>query len=168
MPVEVVRTFLQMTSPSDHRRAEAPGATARIEQVRSCPASYYRYLYSEVGRRYHWLERLSWSDVELLAHLSQPAITLWVMYVEGAPAGFYELRGCEDSSVEVAYLGLLHEYLGRGLGKFLLSDAVDRAWDLGALRVWLHTCTLDDPAALPNYLKRGFVPFKQETYIADV
>lgn len=168
MPVEVVRTFLQMTSPSDHRRAEAPRAAVHIEQVRSCPASYYRYLYSEVGRRYHWLERLSWSDVELLAHLSQPAITLWVMYVEGAPAGFYELRGCEDSSVEVAYLGLLQEYLGRGLGKFLLSDAVDRAWELGALRVWLHTCTLDDPAALPNYLKRGFVPFKQETFIADV
>jgi GNAT superfamily N-acetyltransferase len=70
--------------------------------------------------------------------------------------------------VEIAYFGLLPEFLGRGLGRYLLTEAATRAFDLGASRVWLHTCTLDDPAALPNYRARGFEPFKTETYSADL
>ncbi len=54
--------------------------------------------------------------------------------------------------------------LGRGLGKHLLSCAVRDAWALAPSRVWLHTCTLDHPAALPNYEKRGFARYKTETY----
>ena len=90
------------------------------------------------------------------------------MVVAGAPAGYFELERQEDGSTEVAYFGLLQEYLGRGLGKHLLTAAVHQAWQTGANRVWLHTCTLDDPAALPNYLKRGFKPFKEEKYFTTV
>ena len=167
MSVEVTRTYLQMTSPSQHLRAPAPATPARVERAVSCPASFYRFLYTEIGRRYHWVDRLSWADSEILAHLSLPNISLWILYVEGSPAGFYELRRCEDDSTEIAYFGLMQEFLGKGLGKFLLSDAVDRAWSGGPESVWLHTCTLDDAAALPNYLSRGFTPFKQETYLAE-
>ena len=92
------------------------------------------------------------------------AITLHVLYVQGSPAGYYELKLGQDGAVEIAYFGLLPEYIGRGLGKGLLSDAIRSAWARGASRVWLHTCTLDDPAAMPNYLKRGFKPFKDEKY----
>jgi hypothetical protein len=45
---------------------------------------------------------------------------------------------------------------------------VQEAWRFGAARVWLHTCTLDSPRALPNYLARGFQAFKEEWYTADV
>ena len=73
----------------------------------------------------------------------------------------------DDDSVEVAYFGLVPEALGRGLGKHLLSCAVRDAWALGPARVWLHTCTLDHPNALPNYVARGFVPYKTEEYEVD-
>jgi GNAT superfamily N-acetyltransferase len=82
----------------------------------------------------------------------------------GAPAGYYELERHADASVEIAYFGLLPEFLRRGFGKHLLDDAVVRAWSLDATRVWLHTCTLDDVAALPNYVARGFRPFRSEVY----
>ena len=83
----------------------------------------------------------------------------------GALAGWYELRRVpEDGSVEIAYFGLLPGAIGQGLGKHLLSCAVRDAWALGPARVWLHTCTLDHPHALPNYQKRGFAPYKTETY----
>ena len=89
--------------------------------------------------------------------------------VGGAPAGYFELQEHEDDgSVEIAYFGVVPHFHGRGLGKYLLTEAVDAAWSLDASRVWLHTCTLDDPAALPNYLARGFRPFKQEPYEADL
>ena len=166
--IEVTRTYLQLAGPDDLKAARATDDRAQVERVVECPASFYRYLYSEVGRLYHWIDRLVWTDEEVRSHLARPEITLWVMYSEGAPAGYFELERHTDGSTEIAYFGLLQEFLGRGLGKRLLTEAVERAWTEGANRVWLHTCTLDDPAALPNYLKRGFTAFKQETYFTTV
>ncbi|HEY0005841.1 MAG TPA: GNAT family N-acetyltransferase [Pyrinomonadaceae bacterium] len=167
--VSVKRTYLQMLSPSDLNPAKTEDERVRIEQAALCPASFYRYLYTEVGRSYHWTDRLGWTDEEIRAHLDQPSVTLWVMYYQGTPAGYFELRRCaEDNSTEIAYFGLLPEFTGRGLGKHLLTSAVERAWSSGAVRVWLHTCTLDDRAALSNYLKRGFQPFKEESYMASL
>jgi len=166
--VKVTRTYLQLTRPDDLKPARTDTSHAEIVQLVSCPASFYRYLYSEVGRFYHWTDRLPWTDEEIRAHLARPEITLWVMYAEGSPAGYFELERHSDGSTEIAYFGLIQEFLGRGLGKHLLTEAVERAWSDGANRVWLHTCTLDDPAALPNYLRRGFVAFKQEAYQTTV
>jgi GNAT superfamily N-acetyltransferase len=90
------------------------------------------------------------------------------MTYDGGTAGYFELRKCEDGSIEIAYFGLLQRFLGRGLGRHLLTCAAEQAWADGANRVWLHTCTLDDPAAMPNYLKRGFRPFETETYSVDL
>ena len=157
-----------MTSPGDLIASPAPGGSVRIDQVLVCPASFFRYLYREVGRFYHWVDRLGWDDQEIRDYVGQSKISLWVMYAEGSPAGYFELSGQDDGSIEVAYFGLLPEFLGRGLGRYLLTEAVRQAWNTGANRVWLHTCTLDDPAALPNYLKRGFKPFNEEKYFTTI
>ena len=86
----------------------------------------------------------------------------------GVPAGYFELQRHADGAVEIVYFGLLPEFCGRGLGKYLLGEAVACARRLGGPRVWLHTCDMDGAAALPNYLARGFEPFKTETYTAEV
>ena len=162
--INVTRTYLEMRSPGELQRALLNDPHIRIEQRRDCSVSFFRYLYAEVGGRYHWIDRLPWTDEQIRAYLEEPEISLWLMTYEDAPAGYFELRKCEDNSTEIAYFGLLPGFLGRGLGKYLLSCATEKAWEMGAESVWLHTCTLDDPAALPNYLKRGFRPFKTEKY----
>ena len=161
---EVTRTYLEMTSPAELRPARSAEAGVRVEQVDGCPASFYRYLYAEVGRAYRWVDRLGWTDDEIRRHLDDPAISLWLLSVRRAPAGYFELKAGTDGSVEIAYFGLLPEFIGRGYGKHLLTEAAERAWALAPRRVWLHTCSLDDPAALPNYRARGFRPFREETY----
>jgi len=168
MDFEVTRTYLQLARPEDLVPARVDDARVRIDRVAECPASFFRYLYREVGRLYHWTDRLPWTDEQTREHLARPEITLWVMYSEGAPAGYFELEQHDDGSIEIAYFGLMQEFLGRGLGKHLLTVAAEQAWSDGANRVWLHTCTLDDPAALPNYLKRGLKPFKKETYVTEL
>jgi GNAT superfamily N-acetyltransferase len=168
MDFEVTRTYLQLAQPEDLIPARVNDARVRIDCIAECPASFYRYLYSEVGRLYHWIDRLPWTDEQIRAHLACPEITLWVMYCESAPGGYFELERHEDGSIEIAYFGLMQEFLGRGLGKHLLTVAAEQAWSDGANRVWLHTCTLDDPAAMPNYLKRGLKPFKEETYTTQL
>jgi len=166
--IEVTRTYLEMLDPSALRAARNDDPRIRVELLSECSPSFFRYLYVEVGRNYHWIDRLPWTDEDITAHLNLPEVSLWLMTEAGVNAGYFELRRCEDGSVEVAYFGLLPEFIGRGLGKHLLTRAVEQAWADGANRVWLHTCTLDDPAAMPNYLKRGFRAFKTEEYSVEL
>jgi GNAT superfamily N-acetyltransferase len=168
MATVVTRTYLELRAPDELRPAPPPVPAPVVQRVGECPPSFYRYLYAEVGRAFHWTDRLGWTDDTIRSHLANPGVSLWLLTWQSAPAGYFELRRHEDTSMEVAYFGLLPEYLGRGWGKFLLTEAVREAWRSDPSRVWLHTCTLDHPAALPNYLQRGFRPVRQEQYTAEV
>jgi len=165
--MEVTRTYLEMRAPSDLHPAHSDDPLIKIELQRDCSVALFRSLYVEVGTNYHWLDRLPWTDEQIAAYLEQPGVSLWLMTYDGQTAGYFELKKCEDNSTEIAYFGLMPQFIGRGLGKHLLTCATEQAWADGATRVWLHTCTLDDPAAMPNYLKRGFRPFKSEKYTIE-
>ena len=162
--IDVTRTYLSMSSPSELVSAPRPDGNPRIDRVGFCPAAYFRYLYDEVGRQHRWTDRLIWTDAEIRAHLDAGNVTLYVLYVDAAPAGYFELKLHDDASTEIAYFGLMADYIGRGLGGWLLTQAVEAAWAGRPTRVWLHTCTLDHPNALPNYLRRGFRPVREEVY----
>jgi len=165
--VSVTRTYLEMLSPADLKAEGSAGPEVRLEAVKDCPWHFYRYLYVEVGREAHWKDRLPWTEAQFRAWLAGPSV-VWLLSVAGAPAGFFELRGHDDGSREIAYFGLMPEFVGRGLGKFLLTRSVEEAWALNPTRVWLHTCTLDHPGALPNYLKRGFRKVGEEVYLTTI
>jgi GNAT superfamily N-acetyltransferase len=160
----VTRTYLEMRSPDDLRPAATPESSPSVERVDRCSVELFRHLYAEVGRAFHWTDRLAWSDDTICRHLENPGVSIWLMSSKAEPAGYFELREHEDASVEIAYFGLMPNFIGRGWGKYLLTRAVQAAWELGPERVWLHTCTLDHPAALPNYLKRGFRRVREEVY----
>jgi len=163
-PVSVTRTYLELTAPDQLRDPARQPVGARIEPVVDCPPAFFRWLYATVGGPWHWRDRLGWDETTIRVHLAQPSVLLRVLYVEGAPAGYYELGRHADGSIEIKYIGLMPERIGRGLGGFLVAEAAREAWALGANRVLLDTCTLDGPSALPNYIRRGFVPYKTEMY----
>jgi len=162
--IEITRTYLEMRDPAELRPARSNDPLIRIELQAGCGVDLFRYLYREVGRNYYWIDRLSWKDQEIRGYLDQPDVSLWLMTYDGEAAGYFELKKYADRSTEIAYFGLIQKFIGRGLGKHLLTSAVEQAWADGATRVWLHTCTDDDRAALPNYRKRGFKPYKTEKY----
>ena len=168
-PVAVIRTYLEMDTPDQlTRRAPVPpGCVVRQE---AADPDLYRQLYDGVGRDYHWRDRRSWSDEQLRAHLDNPGIGIWVLREGSEPRGFFELARQDDGSVEIAYFGLLPEGIGRGLGRVLLTSAVEAAWSLNPTpsRVWLHTCTLDHPSALSNYLARGFRVTRTQRFTVDL
>jgi GNAT superfamily N-acetyltransferase len=153
-----------MRSPAELRPANIPDPAPVIDRVEDCSVELFRFLYAEVGRAFHWTDRLAWSDETIRRHLANSSVSIWLMTWEKEPAGYFELREHDDNSVEIAYFGLLPDFIGRGWGKYLLTRAAQAAWASGPRRVWLHTCTLDHPAALPNYKKRGFRPVREEVY----
>jgi GNAT superfamily N-acetyltransferase len=166
--VEVVRTYLELRSPEQLRPAPPPDDRVEFVKLDAITTSHYRALYDGVGDAHHWRDRRVWSGERLAAHLARSEITVWECRHAGEVAGFFELELRDDGSVEIAYFGLLPAFIGRGLGKAMLTRAAHEAWALGANRVWLHTCTLDSPHALANYKARGFTVTHQDTYVVQL
>jgi ribosomal protein S18 acetylase RimI-like enzyme len=158
------RTYLEMRDRGALRPAHVDNPDISISRVEAPDPSLWRWLYTEVGREYRWFDRLGWTDAEASAYLEDPHVSLWLLTVRGETAGYFELRRDDDGAVEIVYFGLLPAFTGQHLGGHLLTEAVERAWSQGASRVWLHTCSFDHPAAIPNYIKRGFTIFRIEQY----
>jgi GNAT superfamily N-acetyltransferase len=166
--VDVIRTHLELRSPEQLRPARIDDPRVRFVERRGMPVDDYRRLYRAVGERWHWRDRTVWSDERLAAHLAAPNVSVWECLVGDESAGFFELDRRDDGSVEVAYFGLVDAFIGRGLGKTMLTRAAEEAWALRPTHVWLHTCTLDSPHALANYKARGFSEVRTETYVMQL
>ncbi len=167
--VTVTRTYLELREPaqlrSPRRRPDREPGYVRYEP---CPVAVLRRLYRDVGHDWHWHDLYKVSDEELARRLNAPGIVVIEMVVDGQCAGFFELRRDEDGGVEIVYFGLTAPFIGRGYGGAMLERAVSDAWAMDAKRVWLHTCTLDSPHALPNYKARGFEQFATDQYQTEI
>ena len=162
MQVEVTTWSLEMLQPTGVVAARTPDLDLALIRSKRPSAEHSRFLYTAVGGNWYWIDRLAWSPERWLAWLAQTGVETWVAYLEGTPAGYFELDGASGSEVEIAYFGLLPQFIGGGLGGWLLTRALARAWELVPRRVWVHTCSLDGPNALANYQARGMRLFKVE------
>ena len=168
--VEVVRTYLELRDRSQLRASPLDDPSIRYLRRDDISVDEYRRVYRAVGDQWHWHDRNAWSDEQLGQYLASPDVVVWELQVANETAGFFELARHDDGSMEIAYFGLSAPFIGRGLGKAMLTRATEEAWRFNPTRVWLHTCTLDSPHALPNYLARGFEETRKETFrvaIAD-
>lgn len=151
----VVAWYLEMTDAAQLRPAGPPRVDARFRPAPPDAASSRRF-YEQVGTEWSWTDRRHWDDRQWVAWVGSPGYEMWVAEVAGEPVGYLELAGGPRGDVEVAYLGILPDFSEQGLGGGLLTAGVRGAWQRGAGRVWVHTCSLDAPHARANYLARGF------------
>jgi len=167
--VSTVVTFLEMTADAQIRAAP-PVNLPKLALMRaeSPPLHFYRYLYDIIGRDYYWIDRKAITDQELAELIRHPDVQIHVAYVAGVPAGFFELDRRRGGLVEIMYLGLVPDFQGRGLGKWLLSEAIATAWSEPTERLIVETCTLDAPKALALYQRFGFVPYAREDKVVEV
>jgi GNAT superfamily N-acetyltransferase len=159
--VDVTVYYLEMLAPPN-RSVLPPREGLTVVHVPSPSVPFYRLLYDAVGKEFHWLSRRKMSDEALAVLLADPRNELHVLHVSSIPAGFAEFDRRQPNEIELVQFGLISPFIGQGLGKWFLEWAIDKAWSYQPRRFWLHTCSLDHPAALPNYQKAGFVLFKQE------
>ncbi len=159
----VTRWYLEMNSPAQLRRSAVPDPAPAIVRAEVPSPALNRFLYTSIGGDWHWTDRLPWTWEKWMQWLDRPQLQTWIMYVSGTPAGYFELEQQPGDQVEIAYFGIARAFIGRRLGGHLLTVTLEKAWATGAKRVWVHTCTLDHPAALANYRSRGMTVFKEET-----
>jgi GNAT superfamily N-acetyltransferase len=154
--IETLVTYLEMTAPPSASLVSPPSAGLEVRRARSPTVSFYRYLYGAIGADWTWVARRLLSDDELRQSLHDPAVEVNVLWADGVPAGLAELDRRQPPDIELAYFGLVPEFIGRGLGRWLLDWAIRHAWQATPRRLWVHTCDLDHPRALRVYEKSGF------------
>jgi GNAT superfamily N-acetyltransferase len=162
-----VVTSLEMTEPPASPPLAPPRGDVTVVLAARPTVSFYRYLYDTTGEPWLWGDRRRLDDAALAAIVHDPAVEVFVAYLAGVPAGYVELDGRVPGDVEIAYLGVLPDFIGQKLGPYLLSFALHTAWSRRPGRVWVHTCTLDHPAALAMYQRAGLRVFKTETETGD-
>ncbi|WP_421580790.1 GNAT family N-acetyltransferase [Shinella sp. M31] len=157
-PIAVHITALEMTAPPKQSLPVPVNVHTAILSAPDIPLAFYRFLYRQVGSRWHWVDRLRMDDATLAATLGNKRNSVTVLYVNGAPAGFFELLQVDDDTIELSHFGLLERALGLGIGKWFLLQTLYAAWALGPKRVTVTTNNLDHPRALQLYQMFGFSP----------
>lgn len=155
--------YLEQTCSTQPRPATTLDIPVEIVRAELPSPELSRFLYTAVGGDLFWVDRLPWTWQQWYDWLTQPGIETWVAWVQGTPAGYAELHAQPAGQVELTSFGLLPSFTGQGLGGHLLTFALDQAWTIAhrwpgqqpTSRVWLHTCSLDSPIALPLYQSHG-------------
>lgn len=162
----VIVTYLEMLERGSLPHIVPKARRHALIGAHDITLGFYRYLYDAVGRPWYWTDRKKLSDGELAEIIQDDAVEVYVLYVGGVPAGFYELnfRPMTDAvpTAELAYFGIMPEFIGMGLGPYLLGQALDMLWHREPGRVLVNTCTLDHPKALPLYQRFGFRPYDRK------
>ena len=161
----LITTYLEMRSP-DQLRPKRAEARFQVREQKEPNWVFNRDLYFRVGEQWEWIDKRSWTDEQWKEYANAPELRTFAGYYDEVLVGYYELRCDAEGGIEIAYFGLLPEFIGGGLGGALLTSAIREAWSHHAgivpERVWVHTCNRDHPQALANYRARGMVVFKVE------
>ena len=157
-PIAVHVTELEMTAPPKQSLPVPVNIQTAIMRVPEIPPPFYRFLYLQVGRRWQWVDRLRLDDEALATVLHDKRNNVTVLYVNGAPAGFFELLQVDEDTVELSHFGMIEHALGLGLGKWFLLQTLYAAWSSNPKIVKVSTNNLDHPRALQLYQRFGFSP----------
>jgi GNAT superfamily N-acetyltransferase len=161
--IAAVVTYLEMLAPPVHAKT----SLVRLREINKPDLNWYRGVFRRAGEHWLWWSRLEMSDSQLSNVLNSPTTELFTAETDGAEIGMAELDRATPGQVEIAFFGLYAEALGKSLGRPFMRALLERAWDGSPSRVWVHTCTLDSPVALPFYMKCGFKPYKRAIEVAD-
>ena len=162
--IATIVTHLEMRGRP--KPAPIPSAPLRLVPWKAPTPEAYRALFWRVGEPWLWFSRLVMDDAALSAIIHDPAVEVYaVTDPRGVEVGLLELDFRSLPDCELAFFGLIPELTGKGLGRWLMAPAKALAWRKEVTRFWVHSCTLDSPAALGFYRKAGFVPYRREVEI---
>ena len=163
MTKEINRYYLEIYSADELKEKKLLSDDFYVSHVDPPNFQLNRFFYKNVGKNHRWIDRLTWNDLKWIDYVQNAKVDTYVLKKIDDVLGYFELIHHKNTcEVEIAYLGLLEEYLNKNLGSLLLSSAIKKSFLKNPRRVWVHTCTLDHRNALNNYLSRGMKVFKRE------
>ena len=169
MITRVDRKYLEITSPGEIKLSSKPKGICKISIKNPPDFQINKFFYKQIGKSYRWIDRLIWDDLKWMNYTKNTNLETYIMTDNDELIGFFELLFYpETRKCEIAYFGILDQYIGKKYGGYLLSEALKLGFRKKTKKVWLHTCSLDHKHALNNYLGRGMKIFKSETINIDI
>ena len=166
MTIKVKRNYLEIKSLSELVEVKKPLENLILQKVDPPNFQLNKFFYKEIGKNHRWKDRLVWSDKNWIDYLNTVGISTYILKYKKDLVGYFEqIFHKNDFEIEIAFFGILEEYIGKKLGSYLLSEAIKKSFECGSKRVWVHTCSLDHKNALSNYLSRGMHIYKTEIAI---
>ena len=166
MTIKVKRNYLEIKSLSELVEVKKPLENLILQKVDPPNFQLNKFFYKEIGKNHRWKDRLVWSDKNWIDYLNTVGISTYILKYKKDLVGYFEqIFHKNDFEIEIAFFGILEEYIGKKLGSYLLSEAIKKSFECGSKRVWVHTCSLDHKNALSNYLSRGMQIYKTEIAI---
>jgi ribosomal protein S18 acetylase RimI-like enzyme len=160
---EVQRNYLEIKSIQDLNEVIKPNEDCSLDLLEPINFQLNKFFYKNIGKKHQWIDRLTWTEAQWINYVSNKNVKTYVFKFKNDLAGFFELISHgEKKEVEIAYFGLLEEFQNKRLGSYLLYQAIQKSFNVGIDRVWVHTCSLDHKNALNNYIARGMKIFKTE------
>ena len=161
---QVKRNYLEIKSINELIELKKPLENLHIEKVFPGDFQLNKFFYKEIGKKHRWIDRLTWSDKNWTDYLNTLGVATYILKNKEDLVGYFEQNiYSQNKECEIAYFGILEEYIGKKIGSYLLSEAIKKSFETGTKRIWVHTCSLDHKHALDNYLSRGMKVFKSES-----
>ena len=164
MNKKIERNYLEINSIKDLKDSSNVAERFFIQHIKTPDFQINKFFYKNVGKNHNWVDRLVWTEKQWIDYVSDQNVKTYILKDKNEFAGYFELILHNDKNeIEIAYLGLLEEYINQKIGSYLLSLAIKKSFFEKVKRVWVHTCSLDHKNALNNYVARGMKVFKKET-----
>ena len=161
---KIVKNYLEIKSLNELVQKKKPNSEYFVEKVSINDFQLNKFFYKQIGQNHHWIDRLVWDDKKWINYVSNPNVFTFVLKNNENIAGFFELIYHKNKlEIEIAYFGLLKDFMAKKLGGYMLTEAIKISFSYKAKRVWVHTCSLDHKNALNNYLARGMKIYNIET-----
>ena len=165
---KIVRNYLEIKSLEELLEKNPPNNKYIVEKIYTNDFQLNKFFYKQIGQNHNWNDRLVWDDKRWINYVSDPKVFTFVLKDNEDIAGFFELIYHKNKpEIEIAYFGILKEYMDKKLGAYMLSEAIKISFSYKIKRVWVHTCSLDHKNALKNYISRGMDIYKSEILRAN-
>jgi len=159
---KIDRYYLEITSIKNLKGKNKPSDKIVLELLDNKNFELNKFFYKQIGRKHQWVDRLVWQDKDWIKYVSNENLKTYIIKEDEDLVGYFELIFDKNNECEIAYFGILEEYIGKSLGGYLLSKAIKIAFEKKVKRIWVHTCSLDHQNAILNYKARGMKIFKTE------
>tara|TARA_B100001250_G_scaffold413911_1_gene449725 strand:+ start:85 stop:585 length:501 start_codon:yes stop_codon:yes gene_type:complete len=162
--LKIDRYYLEINSIKNLNKVKSPEKNLVLEKVEPPNIELNKFFYKNVGKNHRWVDRLVWDNLKWISYLENKNVHTYILKLNKDLVGYFEIiQDFSSNNFEIAYFGILDDYIGKKFGGFLLSEAIKICFELKSKKVWVHTCSLDHKHALKNYLNRGMKIFKEES-----
>ena len=76
---EIFRNFLEIESLNDLNEVQKPSKKYTLNVIKPKNFQLNKFLYKQVGKKYHWVDRLVWTDQNWMTYISKENVLTYIL-----------------------------------------------------------------------------------------